>query len=441
VWKRYKIKLKKSEQGMHVFKTEVSLSQFETTTMLRWIIFIVIYFVIDVYAFQAIRTISKNQWIHGAYITISILILGLFIYQLNYGAPNRVMTPSRMYTFGAFLVVFLPKIFVIVFMFGEDIIRLFVGLFIKIGGGDESFYMPSRRKFVSTLALGVAAIPFTSLLYGMFRGKYNFKVLKYSLEFEDLPEAFDGYTITQISDIHSGSFDNAKKVKYAVDLVNDQNSDIILFTGDLVNNLADEMDSWKSVFSKLQAPDGIYSILGNHDYGDYIGWDTNEAKAGNLRNLISLQKDMGWDLMLNENRTIERNGETIKLVGVENWGKGGFKKKGDLERACEGISDSDFKILMSHDPSHWRAQVLPHRHHFHLTLSGHTHGMQFGIEIPGIIKWSPVKYRYEEWAGIYEHNGEFINVNRGLGFIGYPGRVGIWPEVTVIELKKRRDTA
>ena len=240
---------------MHVFKTEVSLSQFETTTMLRWIIFIVIYFAIDVYAFQAIRTISKNQWIHGAYITISILILGLFIYQLNYGAPNRVMTPSRMYTFGAFLVLFLPKIFLIVFMFGEDIIRLFVGLFIKIGGGDESFYMPSRRKFVSTLALGVAAIPFTSLLYGMFRGKYNFKVLKYSLEFEDLPKAFDGYTITQISDIHSGSFDNAKKVKYAVDLVNDQNSDIILFTGDLVNNLADELDSWKSVFSKLKAPD------------------------------------------------------------------------------------------------------------------------------------------------------------------------------------------
>ena len=292
---------------------------------------------------------------------------------------------------------------------------------------------------MSTIALGIAAIPFTGLLYGMFRGKYNYKVLTYSLEFEDLPEAFDGYKISQISDIHSGSFNNAEKVKYAVELVNKQASDVILFTGDLVNNFASEMNGWKSVFSKLKAKDGVYSVLGNHDYGDYVPWEDEHSKKKNLEDLIELQKSMGWDVLLNENRTIERNGGSIKLIGVENWGKGGFKKSGDLEKACEGVEDDHFKILMSHDPSHWKAKVLPHRHHFHLTLSGHTHGMQFGIEIPGIVRWSPVKYRYQEWAGIYEQAGEFLNVNRGFGFLGYPGRVGIWPEITVIELKKKRN--
>jgi len=208
-----------------------------------------------------------------------------------------------------------------------------------------------------------------------------------------------------------------------------------------VNNLAEEMVPWKEMFAKLNAKDGVYSVLGNHDYGDYVDWSSQEAKKKNLKDLISLQKEMGWDLLLNENRTLERNGERIKLVGVENWGAGGFKKAGDLDKACEGVQDHEFKILMSHDPSHWQQQVKTDDRHFHLTLSGHTHGMQFGIEIPGLIKWSPVKYRYENWAGIYEELGRYINVNRGFGFIGYPGRVGIWPEVSVIELKKRAHTA
>ncbi len=274
----------------------------------------------------------------------------------------------------------------------------------------------------------------------MFTGKYNYKVLRYSLTFDDLPEAFDGYTITQISDIHSGSFDNENKVAYGVDLINQQKSDVILFTGDLVNNMTAEMKPWKSLFATLQAKDGVFSVLGNHDYGEYMRWESSEAKAKNLADLKTLQKEMGWDLLLNEHRTLERDGSQIKLIGVENWGQG-FKQAGDLQKASAGIVKSDFKILMSHDPTHWKEQVKGSDLNYHLTLSGHTHGMQYGIEIPGWIKWSPVKYRYENWAGIYEEFGRYINVNRGFGFIGYPGRVGIWPEVSVIELKKRRDTA
>lgn len=409
--------------------------------MLRWIIFIVIYIAIDVYGFQAMRTVTKNQWLHGAYVGISVLLLGMFIYQLNYGAPNRTMTPLRMYTFGVFLAVFVPKLILVIFMFGEDVVRLFVGAFAKIGGNEEGFYLPSRRKFVSTLALGIAAIPFSSLLYGMYRGKYNYKVLKYALEFDDLPDAFDGYTITQISDVHSGSFDNEKKISYGIDLINEQQSDLIVFTGDLVNNVAEEMKPWKGLFAKLTATDGVFSILGNHDYGDYVSWETPEAKIKNLQELKNLQKEMGWNLLLNEHRAIVRNGETIKLIGVENWGAGGFKKVGDLDKAYDGVSKEDFKVLLSHDPSHWKEKVKVDERNFHLTLSGHTHGMQFGIEIPGWIKWSPVKYRYENWAGIYEEFGRYINVNRGFGFIGYPGRVGIWPEISVITLKKRGNTA
>ncbi len=407
--------------------------------MLRWIIFIAIYLLIEIYAFQAIRTLTKNPWVQWIYFIISAGLLAFFIYQLTGGVHGRQMTPVRMYTFGVFLAFFVPKLFLIIFMFGEDIIRFGVGLFSKLAGSDQGFYLPSRRRFVSTLALGVAAIPFASLLYGMYRGKYNYKVLKYALEFDDLPEAFDGYTITQISDVHSGSFDNEKKVAYGIELINEQKSDLILFTGDLVNNMADEMLPWKAHFSKLSASDGVFSVLGNHDYGDYVEWPSEAAKEQNLQQLKDLQKEMGWQLLLNEHVSISKNDEEIKLIGVENWGAGGFKKAGDLEKACEGVSTTDFKILMSHDPSHWTEQVKEDDRNFHLTLSGHTHGMQFGVEIPGWFKWSPVKYRYETWAGIYENIGRYINVNRGFGFIGYPGRVGIWPEVTVIQLKKRRN--
>ncbi|WP_282043929.1 metallophosphoesterase [Winogradskyella flava] len=403
--------------------------------MARWVIFIIIYLLLSVYGFQAIKTITKQSWIHYVFIAIAILIVGNFIFQFAASSEGRVLTPAKSYAFG-FLLAFMSLTLVLVpILLGEDIIRGALGLYDKLVT-KETFYLPSRRRFVSQIALGLAAIPFASLLYGMYRGKYQFRVLDYTLHFDDLPDAFDGYRITQISDIHSGSFDNKEKIEYAIDLINEQQSDVLLFTGDMVNNKASEMLPWKETFSKLNAKDGKFSVLGNHDYGDYVDWSSKEEKAQNLEDLKAIQKEIGFDLLLNEHRYLKKNGQQLALVGVENWGKGGFKKAGDLKKASSLIDKDDFKILMSHDPSHWDAEVVNDDYHYHLTLSGHTHGMQFGIEIPGWIKWSPVKWRYKQWAGIYEAVGQYINVNRGFGYLGYPGRVGIWPEITVIELKK-----
>lgn len=404
--------------------------------MTRWIIFLVFYAVLGFYAFQAVKTITRTSWAYYAFLFVSLLVVGNLIYQFSQGGSGRVLTPGKSYAFGFALAMIALYLVIVPVLFAEDISRIGGGLYSKFFGEKEVFHLSSRRKFVSQLALGLAAIPFGSLLYGMYRGKYNFRVLSYTLHFDDLPAAFDGYRLTQISDIHSGSFDNRKEIEYAVNLINEQKSDAILFTGDLVNNKAEEMLPWKNLFGQLTAKDGVYSVLGNHDYGDYVNWTSNDAKKENLQQLKSIQKEMGFDLLLNESRFIEKDNERIALVGVENWGAGGFKKAGDLKKASERIDKDDFKILMSHDPSHWEQQVVSDDYHYHLTLSGHTHGMQFGIEIPGWIKWSPVKWRYKQWAGIYEQLGQYINVNRGLGFIGYPGRVGIWPEITVIELKK-----
>jgi uncharacterized protein len=404
--------------------------------MSLWIIFVLFYIIIDWYAFQAIKTITKNTWIRYVYIAISIVVVGNFIYQFTTATDaGRVLTPLKSYAFGFLLTLMIVKLAILPFLLGEDLVRLGAGIYNKFFSAREAF-IPSRRKFVSQMALGIAAIPFASLLYGMYKGKYDFRVLRYTLTFDDLPASFDGYRITQISDIHSGSFDNKNKIDYAVDLINEQASDVILFTGDMVNNKAKEMIPWMATFSKLKAKDGKYSILGNHDYGDYVDWESEAKKAKNLEALKNIQKQLGFDLLLNESRYIEKNGERIALVGVENWGAGRFKKAGDLKKASSTIAKNDFKILMSHDPSHWEPQVIQDDYHYHLTLSGHTHGMQFGIEIPGWIKWSPVEWRYKYWAGIYKEMGKYINVNRGFGFLAYPGRVGIWPEITVIELKK-----
>ena len=405
--------------------------------MIRWVIFIIIYVIIDLYAFQAIKTITKKRWIHYLHVAISLIVVSNFVYQFLQPSEGRVLTPEKSYAFGFLITLIALKIVVVPILFGEDMIRFFLGTYNKLFSASNNFHLPSRRRFVSQIAMGLAAIPFTSLLYGMYKGKYNFKVLKYSLEFDDLPDAFDGYQITQISDIHSGSLDDPKKIEYGVDLINQQESDVIFFTGDIVNNKADEMDPWMETFKKLKAKDGKFSILGNHDYGDYVDWESDVAKALNMGKIKDIHKELGFDLILNEHRSLKKNAEKIALIGVENWGAGGFKKVGDLDKASAKVEEKDFKILMSHDPSHWEKEVKSHKTHYHLTLSGHTHGMQFGIEIPGWIKWSPVKWRYKYWAGIYEEAGQFLNVNRGFGFLAYPGRVGIWPEVTVITLKKR----
>ncbi|MFX0555491.1 metallophosphoesterase [Maribacter sp. CXY002] len=406
--------------------------------MLRWIIFVIIYTGLSFYVLQALKTVWRQPIWYYVYMLLAFLVMANFIYQFTVGEEaGRVLSRPKSFAFGFLLTILTFKIITIFFLFSEDIFRVLSGGYEKVFGTTKVFSLPERRRFLSLLALGIAAVPFGALLYGMYRGKYNFKVLKYKLEFEDLPEAFDGYQITQISDIHSGSFDNKEKIAYAVDLVNKQKSNAILFTGDMVNNKTEEMLPWADLFGTLKASDGKYSVLGNHDYGDYIEWETEELKSQNLEDLKALQKQMGFDLLLNEHRYLQKGDSKIALVGVENWGRGGFKKAGDLKKAISKISMDDFTILMSHDPSHWEDEVLQDDKHFHLTLSGHTHGMQFGIEIPGWIKWSPVKWRYKYWAGVYKELGQYINVNRGFGFLGYPGRVGIWPEITVITLKKK----
>ena len=403
--------------------------------MTRWIIFIVIYVLLTIYGFQAIKTITKQSWIHYLFLGLALLVVGNFLIQFTIYSEGRVLNPAKSYALGFLLAFMSINLVLVPILLGEDIIRGFYGLYDRFIAKND-LHVPSRRRFISQIGLGLAAIPFASLLYGMFKGKYNFRVLNYTLHFEDLPDAFDGYRLTQISDIHSGSFDNKEKIEYAIDLINEQEADVILFTGDMVNNKATEMLPWKDTFSRLKAKDGKFSVLGNHDYGDYVDWNSAVEKQKNLQDLKDIQKEIGFDLLLNEHRYLEKNGEKIAIVGVENWGTGGFKKVGDLKRASSQINSNDFKILMTHDPSHWDAEVVNDDYHYHLTLSGHTHGMQFGIEIPGWIKWSPAKWRYKQWAGIYESLGQYINVNRGFGFLAYPGRVGIWPEITVIELKK-----
>jgi predicted MPP superfamily phosphohydrolase len=407
---------------------------------MRWFIFILLVGIADYYAFQALRTITKSNWWYLLYWLFTVAVIGNFVYQFYGFSRSNGFSQSNSLAVGFLIAMVVPKLVLIAVMFTEDVFRVPQGLysyFMQDTGAENGIkHFPSRRKFISQIGLGLAAIPFASILYGMYKGKYNFKVLKYVLHFEDLPDAFDGYRLTQISDIHSGSFDNVEKVKYAVNLINEQASDVILFTGDMVNNKATELEPYVSIFKNLEAKDGLFSVLGNHDYGDYIRWNSEDEKQQNLEDLKRLQKEIGFDLLLNENRFIEKDGERLAIIGVENWGKGGFKKAGDLKRAKKGVDSSDFKVLLSHDPSHWDAEVVNDDYHYHLTLSGHTHGMQFGIEIPGIFKWSPVKWRYKQWAGIYEQLGQYINVNRGFGYLAFPGRVGIWPEITVIELKK-----
>lgn len=400
------------------------------------IIVYILFFFIEWYAYQAFKTLVKGKlyrWIWFAVNSIAYIQLLVVIFTQK----ERGQTLASQFSFGVLLWFLLPKLIVILFLFGEDVWRWFShGLRNDVRSAlDSQKHIPGRRKFVSQLALGIAAIPFASFLYGMVRGKYNYKVLKYELAFEDLPEAFDGFTLTQISDIHSGSFTNRDKVQYAIDLIQEQNSDMILFTGDIVNNKAEEMDGFVDMFSKLKAPFGKYSVLGNHDYGDYADWKSDEAKKANFQAIKDIHPKIGFDLLLNESRHIEKDGQQIALIGVENWGKG-WKQAGDLEKATEKVNQEDFKVLMSHDPSHWEYRVKEDEFNYHLTLSGHTHGLQMGIEIPGFVKISPSRFFYKQWAGLYEEFGRYVNVNRGFGYHGFPGRVGIWPEITVIKLKK-----
>ena len=401
--------------------------------MIRLFIFLAFLLIVDIYSFQAIKTVSKKK-VRLTYILVNGILYFLLFFQIFF-IENVRESALLTYNFTLLFILFVSKTILMLFLFPEDILRVIKFLFSKI---QNKKIDNSRRKFISNLSLAVAAIPIPIMIHGITRGRYNFKLVNHEISFKDLPESFDGYTITHLSDFHCGSLESRSKLKYAIDLVNEQNSDLIAFTGDFVNNTYTEILPWIDEFKKINSKDGKFSILGNHDYGDYMQWETPKEKIENMEALYKAHKDMGWNLLLNESRFIEKDGHRLAIVGVENWGNG-FKQEGDLDKALTNVGAKDFKILMSHDPSHWEAKVLPHPYNIHLTLSGHTHGMQFGIEIPGWIKWSPVKWRYKQWAGIYEKAKQRLNVNRGFGYLAYPGRVGMWPEISVITLKKSKD--
>lgn len=431
--------------------------------MSRLIITILLVFILEFYTFCALRTLTKNKFILIGFWVLFAIVCFVFLYQMNLVQKENRFSLNTGYAIALALTFFVPKLFIFGFLFLEDIFRVFQTLF-NYFQQDTTLKesIPSRRKFISQLALGVAAIPFAGFVYGVLKGRYNFKVIKQQIVFDDLPEAFDGYTITQISDIHAGSFDNKERIEYAIDLINEQKSDAILFTGDLVNAVAEEMNPWIDTFKKLKAKDGKYSVLGNHDYG-YYAYTTNEEIAENHNKLAAIHKQIGFDLLLNESRSIEKNGEKINILGVENWGASRhFPKRGSLKQATKNTKNGEFNILLSHDPSHFdfkeievskndtykinnivdETNIIDFEKKIHLTLSGHTHGMQFGIEIPFLnFKWSPVKYRYPKWAGLYKEAGQYLYINRGFGFLAFPGRVGIWPEITVIELKRGTNIA
>lgn len=373
----------------------------------------------DIYFFQAVKTLTANTAILNAYWLVDLLLMAGLLFAFT---QRRLMPKIVPVGMTLILLTLVPKLFAMPVLLLEDITRIFRGF-------------PERSQWVSLLSLLIAAIPFTGLLYGLTRGRHNYQVKRETLYFNDLPEAFDGFTITQLSDIHSGSFSSEKGVLKGIELVNKQKSDLILFTGDLVNNAASEMDRWIPFFAKLGAKYGKYSVLGNHDYGDYGQWESGHQKQANLKQLKNVHSEIGFKLLLNEAVPVKKDQQSVALIGVENWGKGGFHKYGDLAKATADVPADAFKILMSHDPSHWDAVTLDYDHHIHLTLSGHTHGMQFGIELFG-WKWSPIKYVYKQWAGLYQKSGKYLYVNRGFGFLGLKGRVGIWPEITVLTLRK-----
>lgn len=413
---------------------------------LRLLIIVAIVGLVEYYSFIVVRSAVRNLpqgWrigIIAAYFIATILIwctILLFRQILWENVPHMLRNIYVAFALG-FLV---GKVLVLVVMLIDDIRRLIMWAISlarpvaeTAAGAAEPGGM-SRSAFFTTLAMVLGGTSLLGFIYGV-SNRYNYRIRRLALKSPSLPAAFKGLKIVQVSDIHTGSFDDHDAVAKGIQKVLDEKPDVIFFTGDLVNNHAHEVDErYQEIYSRLKAPMGVYSILGNHDYGDYTQWPSKEAKKENLDKLKQMQRDMGWNLLLNEHVVLHRGEERIAVIGVENWSAKGFHTYGDMAKAYEGLGEQNipFKILLSHDPSHWDAQVRPKYNDVQLTLSGHTHGMQFGIEIPG-FKWSPVQYMYKEWAGLYQEGGQYLYVNRGFGFLGYPGRLGIMPEITVIEL-------
>ncbi len=406
--------------------------------LLAFVLFVVL---IEYYAYSAVNYALRNarpltkQIVLGIYGFISLLwILSFFFFpQLRTQEVNQ--------TFRNFLIsftmgFFIAKFAVALFLFIDDFRRLafsIIGLFYPNHEVPSKVMQGmSRSQFFNRMALLFGGSMFGLLLYGM-SNRYSYQVRKLKLAFDNLPQSFKGIKIIQISDIHSGSLQDKAAIQKGIDKILEHKPDVIFFTGDLVNNKSEEMDNFMDVFSRIKAPLGVYSILGNHDYGDYIAWESEQAKQQNLERLKSIHQQLGWRLLLNEHVTLDHQGEQIAILGVENISSKRFHSYGDLSKAYAGTEKYPFKILLSHDPSHWDGETNLNYKDIDLTLSGHTHGMQFGVDIPG-FKWSPVQYFYKQWAGIYQEGKQFLYVNRGFGFLGYPGRVGILPEITCIEL-------
>jgi hypothetical protein len=394
-------------------------------------LFALLFFLLSWYVLIGLKTVASQSYVPVVFWSIIVLSLFAVIYAIQ-GMRTRGMGSFFKLATHVFLILFVSELLFALLLFLGDIYRFLSGVGNLIVAHD--YLSPVRNPYWIGFALTIFIGSVLLFLYGIVKGKYAYRVVKHTLYFKDLPAAFDGFTITQISDVHAGSFTNPTAVQKGIDLIKEQQSDLFVFTGDLVNNKAEEIKPWIGHFSQIKAPFGQFSILGNHDYGDYVPWTSDAAKAANLQQLKQYHADLGFRLLLDEHVVLEKDGDQIILAGIENWGLG-FGERGDLAKALNGTRVDDFKILLSHDPSHWEAQVKNHSSTINLTLAGHTHGMQFGIEAFG-IKWSPVKYRYNHWGGVKTENNRFINVNRGFGFIGFSGRVGIWPEITVIQLKK-----
>jgi uncharacterized protein len=423
-------------------------------------IFIAIMVLLDSYVFLAVKMVSQNAQpktktiIYAVYWGISILAVISFLL-FAFTQQDFLGKKLRTYMLATVIGLFIAKFVAVVFFVIDDLRRLIQWVASKLFSANTEMAQMndggiSRSVFLSWLGLAAGTSIFGSLLYG-FSNKYNYTIKRIKPVFDTVPLAFKGLKIVHISDIHSGSFMNKKAVEKGVQKILDEKPDVIFFTGDLVNDLATEMNDYIDVFSKLKAPMGVYSTFGNHDYGDYVQWPdrTDEFRekqkaAGkhllsplqkkNLDDLANVHASLGWRLLMDEHITLKKGDAQIAVLGVQNIsGKARFYTYGNLAKAYAGSEKYPFKILLSHDPSHWDAEVKPNYKDIDLMLSGHTHGMQFGIEIPG-FKWSPVQYVYKQWAGLYEDAKQKLYINQGFGFLGYPGRVGVLPEITVIEL-------
>lgn len=410
--------------------------------ILSFTLFLLALFALDLYTFQGYKLLirrwmpSQAGLLYFVYWAIPFALLALILGTLQWSAhpsKSKLMLWSSSLLFGLFIAKFIWLSFIIL----DDIIRL-----IKFGSqqtsGTQQSGGVSRSQFIITAGALLAGTIFGTLIFGIANGAHNYTVIQRKLKLKNLPKAFRGFKIVQISDVHAGSFWSREGVQRGIKMILDQKPDALFFTGDLVNNTASEFDDFKDMFADLKAPYGVYSVLGNHDYGDYHKWpDKNgTTKAENLKKLKDHHTDLGWNLLINEHRVIEKGGESLAILGVENWSAHRrFPKYGKLDKAFKGAAHIENKLLLSHDPSHWRAEVLTNFPSIDATFSGHTHGMQFGIDSK-YYRWSPVKYQYPEWADLYQENGQYLYVNRGFGYLGYPGRVGFLPEITVFHLER-----